>query len=84
MPFDVAALAQDGVAVIVAAMASEAWQQTRGRLGRLFGRGQPDREQQVLAALDETGDLIGVRFSLRDRKTWRIQRGCPFVAVGSD
>jgi hypothetical protein len=27
---------------------------------------------------------VRVRFPLRDRKSWRIQQGCPFVAVGGD
>src|SRR5512142_494899 len=58
VPFDVPALAQTGVAVIVSAMATDAWQQVRGRLGRLFGRGRADQEAQALAELDETRTAI--------------------------
>lgn len=53
MPFDVATLAQDGVAVIVAAMATDAWWQVRERLGRLLGRGGSGEERGALAELDE-------------------------------
>lgn len=53
MPFDIAALAQAGAQVIVAAMATETWSQVRVRVGRLFGRGDEPGQQQAFDDLDE-------------------------------
>ncbi|MFE9692419.1 hypothetical protein [Micromonospora sp. NPDC005806] len=54
MSIDVAALAQAGAQVIVTAMATETWTQVRARIGRLFGRGDEQLQQQALDDLDET------------------------------
>ncbi|GAA3262552.1 hypothetical protein ACFO1B_57070 [Dactylosporangium siamense] len=58
MPFDLVALAQNGAATIVAAMAADVWPAVRGRLGRLFGNGDATLEEQALAELDEARAAI--------------------------
>ncbi|MFI5908259.1 hypothetical protein [Dactylosporangium sp. NPDC051541] len=58
MSFDIVALAQNGAATIVAAMAADVWPAVRGRLGRLFGTGDTGREGQALAELDEARTAI--------------------------
>ena len=50
--FDVALLAQSGVEVIVAAMATDLWTLARGRIAGLFGQGDHAAEEATLAELD--------------------------------
>ena len=50
---ELVALASAAASTLVSAMASDAWQAVRSRLGKLLGRGDQNAEKSVLATLDE-------------------------------
>jgi hypothetical protein len=55
-PVTLAALAQAASNALVTAMVTDAWEDVRHKIARLFGRGQPDR--QIERRLDTTRDQL--------------------------
>lgn len=53
-----AALAGAGGTALVGAMATDAWQSTRSRVARLFGRGGPERQAAIETQLDSNATLV--------------------------
>lgn len=77
--FDVALLAQSGVEVILAAMATDMWTLARARVAGLFGRGDHAAEEATLAELDRAR-ASGVPDGLRALVVARL-RDEPELAV---
>ena len=69
--FDVALLAQSGVEVIMAAMATDLWMLARARVAGLFGRGDHAAQEATLAELDRAR-ASGVPDGLRDLVVARL------------
>ncbi|WP_369205805.1 hypothetical protein [Streptomyces sp. PU-14G] len=59
MTQELTALAEAGAAAVVAAMATDLWQNTRGAVLRLFHRDEtPDRRAAIAAQLDSNAALV--------------------------
>jgi hypothetical protein len=75
---ELAALAAAGGSALVGAMATDAWQATRSRVARLFGRGGPHRQVSIAAQLDDNAALVAQAEDpdeVRQRlaPVWRLQ-----------
>jgi hypothetical protein len=52
------ALAGAGATALIGAMSTDLWQEARGGIARLFGRGGEDRGRAIAAQLDEDAALV--------------------------